>query len=75
MKWMHWVAIVLGGLVTGLTSAEGELAGTPLLVVRVLVAVAGALLPVIAATSPNALPPKPAAPATSSITPEGTTLS
>lgn len=55
MKLPHWVTLILGALVVGLTSLEGQLTGTPALVVRVVVAVAGALGTGLGITSKSAL--------------------
>jgi hypothetical protein len=55
MKASHWISIVLGAVVIGLTGIEPQLSGTVASVVHVLVAVAGALLPALGITSPSAL--------------------
>lgn len=59
MKWAHWVSIMLGAVIVGLTSAEAELTGTALLIVKVIVAMAGATLPALGITSPSATKPSP----------------
>jgi hypothetical protein len=55
MKLPHWVTLILGAVVVGLTSLEGQLTGTPALIVRMVVAVSGALGTGLGITSQSAL--------------------
>jgi len=54
MKKAHWLAVLLGAVVAGLTGVEGQLPPTAALIARLVVAVAGTILPMLAAMTPKA---------------------
>jgi hypothetical protein len=59
MKLPHWVQLLLGALVVGLTSLEGQLPPAWALAVRLVVVVAGALTTGVGIASKSALTPAP----------------
>ena len=54
MKFMHWLAVALGGLVTGLSNVEADLPPSAAPYVKVVLAVCGVVLPILTVTSPQA---------------------